>query len=63
MSRLMRFHKCSEQRTYCGGLQNPLASLEELHRRQSEVLEHPERLEERLAKIAREPGYWSVGRG
>jgi hypothetical protein len=30
----------STQRTYCGGLQNPLAQLEELHRRHSEVLEH-----------------------
>ncbi|KAJ5157276.1 uncharacterized protein N7482_008376 [Penicillium canariense] len=44
----------SEQHTYCGGLQNPLASLEELHRRQSEVLEHPERLDERLAAFAGE---------
>ncbi|KAJ5364136.1 uncharacterized protein N7496_009849 [Penicillium cataractarum] len=42
---------------------NPLASLEELRRRQSEVLEHPERLDERLAAVASKSGSWSVGRG
>jgi hypothetical protein len=55
----MRFPKSSEQRTYCGGLQNPLASLEELRRRQSEVMEHPERLDERLAAVASKPGTYS----
>ncbi|KAJ5477347.1 hypothetical protein N7539_007491 [Penicillium diatomitis] len=33
---------------------NPLASLEELRRRQSEVLEHPERFQERLASATSE---------
>lgn len=51
MSRLMRFLPCLTQRTYSGGLQNPLARLEELRRRQSEVLEHPERLFSRLAGL------------
>ncbi|GLI78114.1 glycogenin glucosyltransferase [Penicillium ochrochloron] len=39
---------------------NPLASLEELRRRQSEVLEHPERLDERLAAVASKPGTYSA---
>ncbi|CAG7955278.1 unnamed protein product [Penicillium nalgiovense] len=49
VSRLMCSLLSSTQRTYCGGLQNPLAQLEELHRRHSEVLEHPELLFSRLA--------------
>lgn len=51
MSRLMRFLLCLTQHTYCGGLQNPLVRLEELRRRQSEVLEHPERLSKLLAGL------------
>ena len=52
MSRLKRFLMSSEQRTYCGNLQNPLARLEELRRRQSAVLENPEHLLSRLSDLA-----------
>lgn len=54
MSRLKRFLTSSEQRTYCGDQQNPLARLEELRRRQSSVVEDPEYLLRRLSERERE---------
>lgn len=53
MSRLKRFLTSSEQRTYCGDQQNPLARLEELRRRQSSVVEDPESLLSRLSEHAK----------
>lgn len=51
VSRLMRFPLCLAQRTYCGGLQNPLARLEELRRMQEEAFRDPELLFKRLGRM------------